>query len=81
MAVCTKSGHVLQLFVDGRLAASKTYPSFIKSTTPLPIELARRGDGSGSFAGTIDEFAFFGTALRESDVAALYTAGSLPASR
>ena len=79
MAVCTKSGQVLQLFVDGRLAASKTYPSFIRSTTPLPIELARRGDGSGSFAGTIDEFAFFGTQLRESDVAALYSAGSLPA--
>jgi len=78
MAVCTKSGHVLELYVDGRLAASKTYPAFIKSTTPLPIELARRGDGSGSFAGTVDEFAFFGTALRESDVAALYSAGSLP---
>jgi hypothetical protein len=79
MAVCTKLGHVIQLFVDGRLAASATYPAFIKGTTPPPIELARRGDGSGAFNGTLDEFAFFGTALSESEVAAFHSAGSLPA--
>jgi hypothetical protein len=79
MAVCTKSGHLLRLFLDGRLVASQTYPTFITSTAPLPIELARRGDGSGSFAGTLDEFAFFGAAITESDVTTLYDAGSLPA--
>ena len=79
--VRTKSGHQLGLFVDGGSPPRRRTPTFITSTTPLPIELARRGDGSGSFAGTLDEFTFFGAALTESDVKTLYDAGSLPPGR
>ena len=80
MAVCTKSGHCSELFLDGRLVASKTYPTFITSTAPLPIELARRGDGSGSFAGTSMSSRSSG-GPPESDVKTLYDAGSLPPGR
>lgn len=79
MAVATKSGTEVRLYLDGRLVATEDYPSFVPGTPTLPIDLARRGNGSGQLAGTLDEFAFFESALSEADVAELYDAGSLAA--
>lgn len=74
LAVGVKDGTSMLLYVDGRLAASASWPSYARSTT-AGMDLARRGNNSGFFAGTLDEFAFFDTPLSAAEVLALYRAG------
>ncbi len=82
MAVCVKLGASMLLYVDGDLAGSASWKTYARSPT-VGIDLARRGNNHGLFAGTLDEFAFYGAAFSAADVLALYRAGTPtgPASR
>jgi 4-amino-4-deoxy-L-arabinose transferase-like glycosyltransferase len=73
-AVCVKRGRTMRLFVDGRLVGSAVFRSFAASTT-APLEIARRGNGSRYFAGSVADFAFFTTAVTSHDITALFQAG------
>ena len=65
---------------------SHLLPEFKKATgidvkvvavgTGQAIDIARRGNGAGCYAGTIDEFAFLGKPLTALDVLGLYRAGT-----
>ncbi len=74
LAVGVKDGDSTRLYVDGELAASASWSSFARSST-VGIDLSRRGNNFGYFAGTLDEFAFYDTVLPASDVRALFDAG------
>jgi hypothetical protein len=73
--VCVKQGSSTLLYVDGDLAGSASWRTFATSATAA-IDLGRRGNNSGLFAGTLDEFAFYDTALSAADALALYRAGT-----
>jgi hypothetical protein len=75
MVVATKSGTRMQLFVDGDLVASETFTTFVRGSAAPDIEIGRRGNGIGPFAGTVDEFAFIGRPLSALDVFGLYRVG------
>jgi hypothetical protein len=75
MTACIKSGSTMQLYVDGSLVASAHFDTFVRNSATLGIDLARRGNGAGPFAGTLDEFAVYGTPLSGADVLGLYRAG------
>ena len=76
MAACIKSGSSMQLYVDGMLVASAQFDTFARNSGTLGIDLARRGNGAGPFAGTLDEFAFYGTPQSGGEVRTLYRAGT-----
>jgi hypothetical protein len=79
VAVCVKQGSSTLLYMDGHLAGSASSRTFATSATAA-IDLAHRGNNSGLFAGTLDEFAFFDTVLSAEDALALYRAGTLAGS-
>lgn len=60
--VATISGTTLKTYIDGHLWATNTIPGTPADGTAV-MRVGRRGDGSGSFSGTVDEFAMFSTAL------------------
>jgi hypothetical protein len=79
MVMAVKAGSALRLYLDGRLVATATYSTFIGGpTAPLGIDLARRGNATGDFSGTLDEFAYFGKALSDQDARSLYLLGATP---
>ena len=82
LAVCVKHGSSTLLYVDGDLAGSASWRTFATSATAA-IDLDRRGNNRGFFAGTLDEFAFYDTVLSAADALALYRSGSVagPAAR
>jgi 4-amino-4-deoxy-L-arabinose transferase-like glycosyltransferase len=75
LAVCVKDAGTMRLYVDGRLVGSASWPTFARSAT-VGIDLARRGNNFGYFAGTLDEFAFYDTVLSAAQVRALFDAGT-----
>ena len=76
LAVCVKQGSSTLLYVDGELAGSASWRTFATSATAA-IDLGRRGNNRGFFAGTLDEFAFYDTVLSADDALALYRAGTV----
>jgi hypothetical protein len=76
--VAVKSGHVQTIYLDGRSAASATFPAAMTAAPGLPISLGRRANGTGYFAGRLDEFAYFGRRLTGKDAADFYSAGTRP---
>jgi hypothetical protein len=75
MVVATKSGTMMQLFVDGALVSAEQFDTFVHGSVTPDIEIGRRGNGIGYYAGTMDEFAFIDEPLSALDVHGLYRAG------
>jgi hypothetical protein len=76
--VVTRSGTALKIYLDAAQVVSATLGT-VNSTAHLPLYLAQRGN-TGSphrLAGTLDEFAFYSTALSATRVAAHYLAGAV----
>lgn len=73
--VCTLSGTTATVYVDGVQVGQGTGIASNSSTTQQ-ISVARRNNGTLFYDGTVDEFAYYGTALSSSRVAAHHTAGT-----
>lgn len=73
--VGTYSGGTVSLYVDGTLTATATLTGTLP-TGDADFQVGRQGSaGERYFAGTIDEVAYYGTALSVARVQAHYTAG------
>lgn len=73
--VAVKSGNMVLLYVDGVLENSSTAYSAFDTSSAVGIDLGRRGNSSLYFPGTLDEFAFYPTALSAARIATHYRAG------
>lgn len=68
----TFDGTNVKLYVDGALVATTAFSGTLNTGSPN-MEVGRRSDG-GYFTGTLDEFAFYGSALTATRIAAHYAA-------
>ena len=74
--VMTRSGSQLTLYVNGLSVATMTVTGVINTSSGL-FAIGRTGSSSSDyFAGSIDEVAFYPSALSSSRVFAHYTAGT-----
>jgi hypothetical protein len=71
--VCVKSGLTVSIYVDGAVDATTTLGTTPPTSASPAINIGRRANGSTSFVtGTIDDFAFYGSALSAGRIAAHY---------
>jgi PKD repeat protein len=71
----TRSGSLLTLYVNGRSVATATVPGATNTSTGL-LAIGRTGSSTTDyFNGSVDEVAFYPTALSSSRIFAHYTAG------
>lgn len=71
--VCVKSGLTVSIYIDGVLDASTTLGTTPPTSASPVINIGRRANGASSYlAGTVDDFAFYGTALGTDRITAHY---------
>lgn len=71
-----KSGTTVTLRIDGVQDGQGTSLGSFNTSATLAINIARRGNNTGFLAATLDEFAFYGSALSAARDTAQYNAGS-----
>jgi hypothetical protein len=65
-----------QVFLDGALHKSGTYPSSLTVPAAAPLSLGTRTGSSNYFIGTLDDVQIFNRILSASEIADLYAAGA-----
>ena len=73
----TYDNATLKLFVDG-VAAGHVSINLVRTTSPAPLMLGRRGDAAHYFKGILDDVQLYSQALSAADIAALVGNAPLP---
>lgn len=75
----TYDNATLKLYVDGA-GAGQVPINRVRTTSPAPLVVGRRGDGVQYFKGVLDDVQVYSQALSETDIAALVGSTPLPPS-
>ena len=73
----TYDNATLKLYVDG-VGAGHVLINRVRTTSPAPLVVGRRGDAAQYFKGVLDDVQLYSQALSAADIAALVGSAPLP---